>query len=416
MRSIIPMSFKKKQELLIILVLTLNISWSSRSQDLFSIPEEIFQQQTIHVYENGNKINTFKWSSTETIQKVLNESTNKQTTIYFSPGEYLIDNQINIIKQNNLEIFGLPGTSFSFPNKDLTGNPKLNKEVVEGDKKIYVDKLDFFKPNHRYQIYHENKKGDRILEFRVKKIEDGALVLSRPAVRMKHVKEIPVGSLIYEQHNFFVISRSQNIKITNIILDGGNLGEIYGHTIYSGILVLNVYKDARLNKKATYSGLEIKKCTIRNLRGRGIAVYNMENILIEDNFFENIGVEAIEIDHFSQAIVQNNTIKNSNYGISCNDCYGTIIRHNYLEKNATGIIIRTIYDDYWVNTGNTIEKNQLINSLNNEFSFGIYAKNNSILQNTIQNFENRIRIKGNTTYNKVYNNKIRMNRERYEDK
>ncbi len=373
------------------------------------IPEDILQNKlTIYVYENSKKIGIHKWESTKTIQDILYkiQNNNNKIAIYFSPGKYTIDKPIDIFNQNQLEIIGSENTLFSFPNKDFSNNPKLIKDVESGDKTINVNDPDFFKVNHRYHIYKSNKKGDRILEFYLKKIRGKTLILYNPVVKMLPTMEIPAGSLIYEQYNFFDIRQSQNIKIKNIMMDGRNLGEVYGHTIYSGVLVQNSWKDASINKRASFSGLEISNCTFKDLKGRGIAVYNMENIVIKDNILENITTEAIEIDHFASGIVQNNIVKRSGIGLQCNDCYNTVFQGNYLENNIRGIVFLTHYDDNWINTKNIIKKNYLINSVINEFSFGIYARDNNISQNLIQNKENKIRSTGNYLHNKFHNNKL----------
>ena len=67
---------------------------------------------------------------------------------------------------------------------------------------------------------------------------------------------------------------------------------------------------AEFSIRPSAAGLLVKNNTLSNMTGRGITVYAGEYVVIEDNRIDNIMSGAIELDHYTQGVVQRNCITN----------------------------------------------------------------------------------------------------------
>lgn len=370
------------------------------------VPAEIKQAQNMIFWQKigDSSLNQTVWESTKTINDLVIDLQDSGGVIYFSSGDYYIDSEIQIFDISNLQIKGYQAT-LKFPDGPVA-HVALTLEAREGDFELFVEDTGFFEVGKEYQIYASNKKGDRLLEFVVTKIKDNSIVIGTPVKYMAHVSQIPAGSLVYKTLNFIKLKDSDNIGISGLVLDGQNFGEIRGHTMYCGIFFQNVYstyKDLSENnidaiKSDLTKNFTVNNMVFKNLIGRALAIYAVKNVMIKDNYAENIAVEAFELDHFSSGSIINNQIKKAQVGIQLDDAYDSMVSDNFIENTDIAINIYGHFDDSWLNTGHQINDNHIVNSRSAAVVLNQNAKNNFISNNQIQ-----------TNYGKIYKGNIMEN-------
>jgi hypothetical protein len=302
--------------------------------------------------ESGRTLSVF---SIEALNKELLQKDLNDLRISFNKGDYLVNEAIKLNHADNIEFYG-NGSTLHFPQNELLPIYLL-EPLNEGDISIKTNHDAFFEQGKRYQIYSPSKKGDRLLEFKVREITPSSVMLAQPVKYMSHVKGIPEKSGIYKEHNFFRIRSSNNIKIDGFSLDGHDIGEVRGHTIYSGILINNNFYDARENKGPLYKDFLVQHTEFKNMTGRGVAAYATGNVTIRNCRADNMRVEVFELDHFTTGSVENNWISNSHIAIQLNDTYNSQVVDNIMYKVNYGINHKGHFEDSWVNTGNAIKRN-----------------------------------------------------------
>lgn len=295
------------------------------------------------------------WESEDTINEVLKSIRGKPggAEIHFMPGVYEVHQRIFVNEAIDLTISGSPGTTLAFrdgPDKITSLAEPVERLVLT----MMVEEPDKMERDRRYQIYKEDGRHDRILEFEVLNVVDGVVQLTARAHYMPHVKEVPAGSWIMEELNFFRVRRCPNLTIQGLTLDGRNRGGIRGHTIYCGIHASGHFKE---NEKATTHGLHVRNCTFKNLKGRGVVFYGLGGVVIENNTFENIRAQAIEVDHLSSGHIKNNYVNGAEVGVMLNDAYETIVEGNHLQHCEHGVRFLALYHNGWANVGNIVRDN-----------------------------------------------------------
>lgn len=333
-----------------------------RTDDDVSRPPRIYPPGTDvperGFYVRGQETDRFrfvKWESEETINKALDFLKRKEGScaIQFAPGDYEIESRIFVNEVQNLTISGIPGVRLHFadgPNKTTA----MRKAAEAGSATIEVEHPERLVIGRRYQVYREDGRWDRILEFEVKEVVDGVVHLRHPVHFFPHVKEVPVGSQVMAEMTFFRVRQSPGFTLQGIYMDGRHRGGIRGHTTYCGVHANGLYK---AHQRATHTGFTVRNCTFKNLKGRGVVFYGLGEGLVENNEFEFITAQAIEIDHFSQGIIRGNHVNGAEVGVMVNDAYESIVEGNVLRNCGHGVRFLEIYDDPWVNSGNIIRDN-----------------------------------------------------------
>jgi hypothetical protein len=367
-------------------------------------PDEVLQDSLmVYVFRDGEKVVKHPWKSTETFNKIIadiRKDDSELTSIYFSPGEYIVDSEIVIYKVDNIEIIGSLGTKLVFPDGELP-EVKLIKEAKAGDKNIFVNNLSFFEKNKNYQGFKE-KKSAFILEFNVKSVADKFIETRNPIYLMGHVNNIPKGTLIYKQLNFFLISNSNNITIANIEFDGKNIGDVVGHLLYCGIIVRNPYRNKGGNIKPLFGKFKVNNCKFVNLKGRAVAVYGADDVVIENNFAKNISYETFELDHMSSGEIVNNEIIDSLLAIQLNDAFNSLVKNNKINNTSFGVMLLSHFQDDWLNINNRIVNNTIKNTSQAIIAKGEHNKNILIQYNHFKNV--KLKFKGENRGIKSINN------------
>jgi parallel beta-helix repeat protein len=142
-------------------------------------------------------------------------------------------------------------------------------------------------------------------------------------------------------------------------MNGAGIGAVLGHTIYGGVLAENSFLRASEAGKPLYSGLVVQNNQFRNLKGRGVAVYATDAVLISGNRFERGRAECVEVDHHTSAEVLENQFLRCGVAIQLDDAFKTIVSRNVIKNSRRGIVLLGHFDDSWVNTGNIISENEL---------------------------------------------------------
>ncbi len=304
---------------------------------------------------NSKNYEFFTWQSEGTINGLLWLIRNKPgAEIHFAPGTYEINQRIIVDEVPDLRVSGSPGVKLVFSEVPIAQLDRNTKPVHASDRYLHVENPDRFKTNWRYQIFAANGLGDRLLEFTVKQVLDDRLEFAAPARFMPHVSKIPAHCQIIEQVNFFRIKRSPNFVLENIEMDGRNRGKIRGHTTYCGVYASGNYKE---HERPTTMGMQIRGCTFKNLKGRGVAFYGLAEVLIENNHFENIRAQAIEIDHYSSGVVRGNDVDGAEVGVMINDAFDSLVEANTLINCNEAVKFLRILEDDWTNTGTKVQHN-----------------------------------------------------------
>lgn len=295
------------------------------------------------------------WSDERTINQAINSlRATDGGEIRLTPGTYEIRQGISIRDVDNVTVTGSSDVKLVFP--DARQPFRLLRSAPEGQFFVELDSTDGLLTDVRYQIHNED--GIRILEFVPRLIAGTIVWLRQPIAYMSHVTEIPAGATVREEFNFFRLSGANNITIRDLEMDGRNVGDVVGHTMYCGILSRNQYVPNNTVRSAV-TGLQILDNTFRNLRGRGVAAYSVENMHCAGNTFVNISAEAVEVDHYSRATVIDNEFRDSNQAVVMDDAYNTLIQGNRIIRCQVGVAFNNHFTDEWVNRGAFVANNYI---------------------------------------------------------
>lgn len=276
--------------------------------------------------------------------------------VIFAPGDYMLETGFRIAKTNDLRIAGSRATRLYFA-PEPTLRPTLLAEATRGGMTLQVANPQSIRAGRSYQVYKDDLKGDRILEFSVKSLEGQTVHLTRGVHFMGHVKEIPAGSIIIDEINAFRVIECENLVIEGLEIDGQNRGDVHGHTTYCGVYAVGVNRPRQL---PTSSGLTVRGCHIHGMKGRGICVYSMKDVLIEGNHVHTIDSQAVEIDHFAQGVVRANTLGDAGVGVALNDAYDSLVEANTFEDCSMGVGFVMHFDDAPFNAGSMVKGNVFV--------------------------------------------------------
>jgi len=319
-------------------------------------PEPERRTEGLFVRRTGQKYFTFEpWVDEFAANEIFAGLKDVGGEVHFAPGRYVVQQGFILDEVPDLTVSGSPGVVIEFADPPPIV-PLTTDRIPKGTRKLMVDRPELIVPGWAYQIYSADGKGDRILEFRVESVEDGVAQLEKPAVYMPHVKGIPVGSQVLVQVNGFQVRRCPGLVIQNFTIDGHDRGDVRGHTCYCGVVAVGNYK---AGQRPTTFGLTVRGCTFRGLKGRGIAFYGIDEGLLENNMFQCIRAQAMEVDHFSSGHVIYNYVDGAQTGVTLNDSFEALVEGNALTNCDIGVYFMRIYPQRWVNTDNEVYTNAI---------------------------------------------------------
>lgn len=278
--------------------------------------------------------------------------------VIFAAGDYELETGFRVTRARDLRI---AGSGAATTRLHFAPEPEVRPTLIE-DARIWsrtlrVADAGSMREGRGYQLYKADLKGDRILEFVVDRIEGDTLTLRAPIHFMGHVKEIPAGSVVIDEINAFALRSSERVTIEGFEIDGRDRGDVHGHTTYCGIYAVGVHKPRALPES---SGLVVRGCHIHGLKGRGVCVYSMKDVLVEGNHIHGIDAQAVEIDHFAQGVVRVNTIEDAAVGVALNDAYSSIVEMNTLRDCALGVGFVKHFDDAEFNVDSSVRANLMV--------------------------------------------------------
>jgi hypothetical protein len=276
--------------------------------------------------------------------------------VRFAPGTYTLELGIEVFRVPNLTISGSPGAVIQFA-QGPEHPPLTTVEAREGDLWLEVDRTEGLRVGARYQLYSPQRSGARVLDFQIDSIDGRRVLLRRPVRFMPRIDQIPAGSRLLLELNAFRFRECPGLTLQNLTVDGRGRGPVRGHTLYCGVYATGKY---RQGERPTTRGLTVRGCTFRNLMGRGVCFYGIEDVRVEHSGFFDIRAQAIEIDHYSSAYVAYNHVERAEVGVMLNDSFETLVEGNVLRgcRKAAVRILR-IFPEGWVNTGNVVRDNRI---------------------------------------------------------
>ena len=294
------------------------------------------------------------WSSEATVDRQLRRLRDAGGgELRFAPGTYPVLRGFTVPRLQDVTISGSPGTELVFKREPPT--PLTLTAVEEGDRTIKVDRTESLYAGVGYQLYAPYLDTTRVLEFRIESIDGQDVRLEEPVKYLPRQTSIPAGSRVLMTCNFFRVMGSSRVVIEDLTMDGRGRGDVRGHTLYGGVYASGLVQ----HERPTISGLTVRNCTFRGLKGRGIAVYGLADVLIEDCEFRDITAQAIEIDHYSSGRVVGNLVDGAEVGVMLNDCFETVVEGNELRNCLTAVRLLRIFGEDWVNTGNVVRGNRI---------------------------------------------------------
>lgn len=274
--------------------------------------------------------------------------------VHFAPGTYEVEQGFYLSHTPGLTISGSPGTLFEFaPPPEFV--PLTTREILAGDTSIEVDDATNLRVGWDYQLYAQGRDSSRVLEFTIASIEGQRVELTGPVKYMPMITEIPAGARVLEELNFFEVFSCPDIVFEGLTMDGKDRGTVRGHTLYGGIYASGMNPG---QERPTISGLTVRACTFRNLRGRAVAAYGVADVLVTRSTFRDIFAQAIEIDHFSSGTVVGNLVDGAEVGVMLNDCFDSMVEANVFLRCTFGVRFLRIFPQEWVNHGNTVRDNR----------------------------------------------------------
>ncbi len=359
----------------------------------------------------SGQVTTIPYENTKKLQDIVNKLNRLGGGLLeFEPRVYEFDRVLRLWDVHNVHFQGKPGTTFRMRKLDEFGILKISQETLIASKRLIVNRPDLVRPGTRYQLLRPNLKGIRMMEFDIATI-DGNVATIANATNISS-KEAMVGAFLMPHINFIGGWRCGDMSFDRIIFDGNfdmnnrKLGEknYWAHTTHCGILLRNGYtsRPGRPVKRPSSSNVRITNCTFKNLLGRGTTFYNMANVTVRGCHFEDMGAEAIEIDHLSSfAVISGCTIRRAKFGMRLNDCTDVTVTGCVMQDcEEVGVFITDVVRDPSCNrrmsvTGNTIyrgrrgividpgaEENIIANNTITDMTWcGIYCEGN---RNVIQ--------------------------------
>lgn len=301
----------------------------------------------------------------EVVEKV---SAHGGGSLTFPPGIYRFDQGIRLHGIRNVHFVGTPGTVFQFRPLTEFGAIRTTEPTPLADLKLVVDRPDLLAVGGRYQLLRPDLKGIRMMEFYLDSIE-GKIVKAIEPTNMNGTT-VPAGSWIIPYINFFMGWNCGEMSFTGITFDGNfdlanrKLGgkPYVGHTTHGGLLFSNGYlaSGGALASRPATRNVRVSGCRFTNFLGRGATFYNVQGVTLRDCTFEDIGAEAIEIDHLSShAVIGGCSILNAKIGMRLNDCTDTTVTGCIIENASVGIHLTEVLKGDTTNrrmtmTGNVI--------------------------------------------------------------
>ena len=190
--------------------------------------------------------------------------------------------------------------------------------------------------------------------------------------------DVPAHSRLGYAHN--LLDLGAGCTLENVGFEGGRVADIPmpGHQFRNAVW------SAHGLDRPPAEGVVIRHCVFRNTYGRGVALYNLKDAVVEGCLFEDIADEALDFDHFclrGRAI--GNEIRRSVWGVVLNDAKDCVVEFNRIEGCGIGIWAwwwhETPPED--VNRGNAVRHNVIRGSEKHAILFDNHVRESAVEMN-----------------------------------
>jgi hypothetical protein len=310
--------------------------------------------------------------------------------VVIPPGVHLIERGLMLKDAKKLRLIGLDAeeTVLKLPP---VAYAVAAGATAAGATKISVTTQRGFKPGMRLKLECDGeldsftKKPKPFQLAIVKAVEQDAIQLEAPL-------KFPVPDSTMIRHEdapnlIEVRGASEDVRIEKLTIDGGRVAgdpPIRGHAQLCGIFAAGAYSYEKGPTGPKVKNLHISRCFIQNCHGRGIALYSVESVEIDDCTIRDTSDEAIDFDHFTvKSIATHNHIARSLIGVELNDATDCLVAGNDFRECATGINIWRWCKQPGLNEGNIIAQNVFENTKGNAVQIATGTQRNTVMQNQI---------------------------------
>jgi parallel beta-helix repeat protein len=304
-------------------------------------------------------------------------------TVQIGPGEYLI--RRGIVLTDGITIRGSRETVLKLASPVTVASPAKQGQdsiVVSDASELAADTRIEIYPPAGMKTFPDSNKEKHTVEIR--RIEHGRLILSGQLPC-----PVPEKSRVgYPSNLFFVGGSGRNIRLENLVLDGGVKQDIPmpGHCERCALLAHGIWSYAEGPTAPPIENLRVAECHIRNCYGRAVAMYSVVRSSVKNCLIEDIDDEGIDLDHFCyHCEVSGNTVKRSGTGVTINDGSYCTIRGNRFENCGVGVVM------WWwhlcpqenLNVENLIENNVIVAPKKAGISLEKKCLRNRVIGNTV---------------------------------
>ncbi len=256
-------------------------------------------------------------------------------TLILGPGRYVVRRAI--LPPKNIVLRGEEGAILALPSPVLTAEP-----AAADARELVLASAGEFAPGTWVQVlppagsdfFADGRTRSLDLQ-RLERAEGTRLAFLEPLE-----VDIPAASRVGYANKLLVTCGEGLTTIENLTFEGGRSAEIPmpGHfqrcAVWAGAPF--GFGEKRLGPPG--SGVTVRHCRFTDWYGRGVALYNMTDSLIEGCVFERVADEAIDVDHFCERVrAVGNDVRDALWGIVLNDASRCTIEYNRIEGCDIGI-------------------------------------------------------------------------------
>ena len=256
-------------------------------------------------------------------------------TLILGAGRYVI--RRTLFLPADLVLRGEPGSTLALPTPQLTAMfaPAGSRELVLVDEGEFAGEgqIAVFPPVG--QEFLPDGESPGLGPLALTRMEGARLFLREPLAT-----DVPAGSRVSYPIKLLWVNRAGRVRFENLTFDGGQRADlpVFGHFMHCAIWASPPFGfgSERLGPPARY--VVVRNCRFHDWYGRPIALYHVEDSVIEGSLFERTSDEAIDLDHYCRNVrVFGNVVRDAQWGIVLNDASCCTIEGNVLEDCGIGI-------------------------------------------------------------------------------
>ena len=277
----------------------------------------------------------FNGTDSAALQPALNSLIETGGTVTFGPGRYVI--RANVFVPAGVTLRGCEGAVFALPSPVFVA-----EEAPAGATELLLTSVEDFAERTLVQLLppigEEFFADGETRDYRftpIVRIEGNRLHLATPLEQT-----IPAKSRVGYSNKLFKTTPDGNAVFENMVFDGGRLADVPmpGHHLRTAVWISSPFRYGEGRTAPPAPRVTVRNCVFRDLYGRGVALYNAADCLVEGNVFERIDDEAIDFDHFCERNrAVGNDIRDVFWGIVLNDASDNVVEYNNVDGCLIGV-------------------------------------------------------------------------------